>query len=128
MKRLIANSPNGLQVLYYIESTGGYSDPARVVWNEHVDGPLDESALESLGGLVRVGNALTVDPALLAAHQAAQTAAANALTQKQQRVAQARQAINAALLGNADPDLTPLQIRQLFRFFRVALKDVAAQL
>ncbi len=75
MKRMLVNAPPGDQRLITVGEGGGYYDLARVVWDERIDGPLPEI---TLGGMVRQGDALVLDNDLLAAAQAAATAAARA--------------------------------------------------
>jgi hypothetical protein len=69
--KLLVNAPSGEQQLIEIRTGGGYFDPSRVLWDTRTDGPLPTI---QLGGMVRVGNTLQVDAALLAAAQAAQQA------------------------------------------------------
>ena len=68
MNKLLINAPSGKQEL--IEAVA-YFDPARVLWNEAVDGTLPAI---TLGGMTRVGTNLVLDSALLAAYQAARDA------------------------------------------------------
>lgn len=119
---------NGVQILKSFEQTGFPNPNSTILWDERLDGAFPANMLASVGGLERVGNELVVNAAKLAAHQAAKTAAADAVTQKAQRVQNAKQTLNQANLANGDPDLTPLQIRQLFRAVRIILKDVGNQL
>jgi hypothetical protein len=119
---------DGKQILKDLHITGSVRPEAVVLWDERVDGVFPGNLLASVGGLDRVGNALVVNAQKLAAFQAAQAAAASNLSQKQARVSDAKQKLNDALLGNADPDLSPLEIRRLFRFIRIIMKDVANQL
>ena len=116
------------QRLFQVEATGRMNHPWVVLWDERMDGVFPENMVASVGGLVRVGNALQVDAQKLAAFQAAQAAAATATSQLATRVAQAKTALNGAALANGDPDLTPLQIRQILRAFRIILKDLGKQL
>jgi len=127
--RILVDSPSGLQHFITVESPGArYFDKDKVLWDERVDGLFPENMLTSVGGLERVAGELVVNATKLSAAQAA-TAAANASkTQKEQRVVAAKLALNQANLANGDADLTPQQIRQLFRFIRVILKDVGKQL
>ncbi|WP_232834332.1 DUF4376 domain-containing protein [Rhodoferax ferrireducens] len=62
--KLLVNAPFGRQELIEVGEGGGYFDPARVLWDERVDGPLPET---TMGGMVRVGGALVLDAAILAA-------------------------------------------------------------
>lgn len=50
MIKLLVNAPTGRQEVIEIDATGAYFDPARVLWDERVDGPLPEI---TLGGMVR---------------------------------------------------------------------------
>lgn len=127
--RVLIEKPNGTQkLLVGVEPQTKVAVDAIVLWDERVDGPIPANMLASLGGLERVNGALVVNSTKLAAAQAAATTAATAKTQKEQRIAQAKQALNQAALANGDADLTAQQIRQLFRFIRVILKDVGNQL
>lgn len=51
---MIVNTPAGTQERLEIDEGGSYFEPDRIVWNEWLDGPLPEWALDQLGGLVRV--------------------------------------------------------------------------
>lgn len=62
--KLLVNAPTGVQELIEVGEGGGYFDPARVLWDERTDGPLPEI---TLGGMVRVGNALQLDSVMLSA-------------------------------------------------------------
>lgn len=116
------------QFLVNISKTGYAPAGSVILWDERVDGLIPVGTLANLGALERVGSELVVNQVKLAEVQADRTARETAETQKAQRIAQAKQALNQAQLGNADADLTPQQIRQMFRFIRVILKDVANQL
>lgn len=127
MKQLLID--NGVkQWLLTVEDKARYVTPAHVIWNTNKDGEIPSNLVSSIGGLERVGNALVVNSAKLSAHQAAVAAEATAKAQFASRVANAKQTVNDAQLGNGDTELTPLQIRQLFRAMRVILKDVGKQL
>jgi hypothetical protein len=119
---------NGAQRLKSFESTGFPNPNSVILWDERVDGAFPENLIPSVGGLDRVGSSLVVNAQKLAAHQAAVAAEQQALAQKQSRIDNAKQTLNQALLANGDPDLSPLQIRQLFRSIKVILKDVVNQL
>lgn len=73
--KLLVNAPSGRQEIIDVSQSGGYFDPSRVLWDERIDGPMPEL---SLGGMVRSGNDLLVDQAILAA------ADASALEEKKQ--------------------------------------------
>lgn len=89
MFKIVVNSPRGIQEVIKVESTGGYFEKSRVVWDERADGPLDPELAKSIGGLVRENGALKVDDAMLATAQAAASASATQSTQRKARVAQA---------------------------------------
>jgi len=127
IKLLVDVSPTK-QMLIVVDRSGGYSERNKVLWDERKDGKFPADLVASVGGLVRQNGILVVDAAKLAAYQAAESAKAAAVTQKQNRVEGAKQELNDALLANGDPDLTPLQIRKLFRSIKIILKDVGNQL
>jgi hypothetical protein len=127
MKQLLID--NGVsQRLLTVEDKAKFSTPSHVIWDTRKDGPIPSNLVSSIGGLERVGNTLVVNAAKFAAHQAAVAAKAQQEQQRAARIAQAKQALNDALLGNGDPDLTAQQLRQLLRFIRVILKDVSKAL
>ena len=72
MNRLLVNSPTGKQELIEVSDSGGYFDATRVLWDERIDGPMPAA---TLGAMVRSGDTLVVDPALLAASVASIKAA-----------------------------------------------------
>lgn len=76
MTKLLVNNTEGVQEVIVVGQGGGYFDLSRVLWDERIDGPLPEI---QVGGMVRVDGQLVLDPVLLAAHQAAQQAKADAL-------------------------------------------------
>ena len=126
---VLIERPNGTQKLIAgITPQARVATDAIILWDERVDGTFPSNMLTSIGGLERVNGALIVNATKLTAAQAAAATVATAKTQKEQRIAQAKQSLNQANLANGDPDLTPQQIRQLFRFIRVILKDVGNQL
>lgn len=127
MKQLLVDTGTS-QFLLTVHKTGRYHDMSKVIWDSSKQGEIPANLMSSLGGLEVVGGQLVVNPTKLAAFQAANQAKIDAETQKNQRVQQARQNLNQANLANNDPDLTPQQIRQLFRFIRVILKDVSKAL
>ena len=65
MNKLLINAPSGKQEL--IEAVA-YFDPARVLWDESVNGAIPAI---TLGGMTRVGNTLVLDSGLLATAVAA---------------------------------------------------------
>lgn len=64
MNKLLVNTVAGTQEIIFVGEGGGYFDPSRVLWDERVDGAMPDV---TLGGMVRVGNALQIDNALLSA-------------------------------------------------------------
>lgn len=68
MKKLLVNAPSGAQQVIEVREGGGYFDPARVLWDERVDGELPDI---TLGGMVRQGRALAFDQARMDEHTAA---------------------------------------------------------
>ena len=55
MIRLLVNAPTGEQEIISIDESGAYFDPARVLWDERVDGALPAV---TLGKMQRTGNQL----------------------------------------------------------------------
>lgn len=55
MIRLLVNAPTGKQEIIFIDESGSYFDPARVLWDERVDGALPAV---TLGKMQRTGNQL----------------------------------------------------------------------
>lgn len=90
--KLLVNAPSGKQEIIEVSEGGGYFDPARVLWDERVDGPLPEI---TLGAMVRVVDALQVDPGLAASTVAANQAAA--AVQAREAAKQARTAAVEAI-------------------------------
>ncbi|MDC8446464.1 MAG: DUF4376 domain-containing protein [Nitrosomonas sp.] len=66
MPALLVNSPNGKQQIIRVEASGAYFDPARVLWDERIDGPLPQNI--KLGKMQRVGDALVESDEYLPAH------------------------------------------------------------
>ena len=73
--KLLVNTPSGTQGLIEVGEGGGYFDATRVIWDERKDGALPAI---TLGGMVREGDALVLDPALLAQAQGDALATAKA--------------------------------------------------
>lgn len=65
MNLLLVNTPQGTQEIISVGLGGGYFDSARVLWDERTDGSLPKI---TLGGMVRVGNALQLDSELLSSN------------------------------------------------------------
>ncbi len=67
MTKLLVLTPSGEQKVEEVSDSGYYYDESKVLWDERKDGPLDKAIIESgLGGIVRVGKTLQIDPALKA--------------------------------------------------------------
>lgn len=62
MSKLFVTAPSGAQEIIEIGAGGGYYDPARVLWDDRLDGPLPVGI--TLGGMVRQGDALVFDQAV----------------------------------------------------------------
>ena len=60
--KLLVNTPGGVQEIIEIGHGGGYFDLACVLWDERKDGPLPAI---TLGGMVRIGNALNFSQATM---------------------------------------------------------------
>lgn len=73
MPELLVNSPTGFQEIVTISQTGAYFDPARVVWDERVDGPLPGNV--EAGKMTREGDQLILNSDQLPEHAAAVYAA-----------------------------------------------------
>jgi hypothetical protein len=86
MHKLLVNTPQG-QVIIVVGEGGGYFDKTKVLWDERLDGPFPPGMLPSVGGLIRSGNNLLVDPQALAAHQAKVAEAAQAKVEAAQKKA-----------------------------------------
>lgn len=84
MNTLLVNAPNGAQELVVIGPGGSYFDPARVLWDERIDGPLPAI---TLGGMVRQGNALVFSQIRKDQHDAAQVVVPREVTMRQARQA-----------------------------------------
>lgn len=65
MPKLLINAPTGAQEVIDIGQGGGYFDPARVLWDERIDGPLPAI---TLGGMARTGNDLAFSQARMDEH------------------------------------------------------------
>jgi hypothetical protein len=68
MTKLLVNAPSGAQELIDVGDGGGYFDPARVLWDERMDGAMP---VITLGGMVRSGLALVFSQARMEQHIAA---------------------------------------------------------
>ena len=69
MIKLLIDTPPGRQEIIKINPGGGYFDPARVLWDERVDGTLPDNI--TAGGMIRNGGALEFNQSRLDAHTAA---------------------------------------------------------
>jgi len=67
MYKLLINSPIGNQYVDLIDKTGNYFDPARVIWDERIDGALPDVIL---GKMRRNGKALETLSDYLPEHSA----------------------------------------------------------
>jgi len=56
MKTFIADTPNGEQILCFVEDSGDYFDASRIIWDTSKDGDLPSNI--NLGGMIRSGNIL----------------------------------------------------------------------
>lgn len=86
MYKLLVNTPAGVQQVIIVGEGGGYLDPARVLWDEREDGPLPDI---SIGGMIRVGDALEVDSDMLAVSQAGASTANAAAARAQYKAERA---------------------------------------
>lgn len=66
--RLLVDTPTSAQELIEVGLGGGYFDASRVLWDEREHGPIPNI---TLGGMVRVGEALVYDANRMAQHVAA---------------------------------------------------------
>lgn len=58
--RIIFNI-NGVQSCAFIQETGGIASDAEIIWDERVDGILDESLVPYIGALVKIEDGVAVD-------------------------------------------------------------------
>lgn len=87
MKTFIADAPNGEQMIFTVEDSGGYFEQERVVWDTAVDGPLPDNVV--VGGMVRQGSNVTFSQARMNQHNEAQVARlVSATPTKEQLLAQ----------------------------------------
>lgn len=103
MSNLLVNAPTGDQQLIKVGEGGGYFDPARVIWDERVDGPLP---VITIGGMVRAGNALEFSQSRLDEHMAVVTKPAdeklsekNSDVRRQTQVLHLREELESLLKG-----------------------------
>ncbi len=104
MPKIIINNPQDEQELVEIGTGGSYFDLSRVLWDDRKDGALPPIAEPNIGGLVRVGNALAVDAAKLAAYQARKAAEAAEKAAKEAEKAARRLRIKTNLEKIKDKD------------------------
>lgn len=60
--KILVNNPQGQQELIEVGEGGGYFDESRVIWDERVDGIIPPV---TLGAMVRVNGALSIDNTML---------------------------------------------------------------
>lgn len=96
MSKLLVNAPGGAQEIIEVGEGGGYFDRARVLWDERADGPLPAI---TLGGMVRSGDSLMLDSAMLASHRTAELGALKAA--KNEEINAARLAANFSTFQHA---------------------------
>jgi len=83
MSLLLVDTPTGIQALLNVHVSGGYFDPARVVWDDRADGALPTI---TLGGMVRAaGPVLNYSQARMNIHLAALAAVATVSAKQFQR-------------------------------------------
>lgn len=95
MSKLLIENPQSVQELIEVGAGGGYFDPARVTWDERVNGTFPPALLPEVGGLVRSGATLVIDGPKKAAHLAAKAAKEAA----EQNKILAKEAKKAAIKG-----------------------------
>ena len=125
MFKLVVNAPDGEQAIHLVESSGGYFDNARILWDERVDGPADPVVLASLGGLVRNGSKLEVDANLLSQAQGRAASKTSAEGAKVTRVDQAKQFLRSADFSSA---MNAATLTNVCKAIVVILKDVQNKL
>lgn len=102
MSKLLVNAPSGAQEIIEVGEGGGYFDPARVLWDERVDGPLPAI---TLGGMVRQGSVLVFSQDRMDEHTAAlRPPVPAAVTMRQARLA----LLGAGLLDDVDAAINAL--------------------
>lgn len=94
MKKLLVNTPSGIQEIIEVGEGGGYFDDACVIWDESIDG---EMPTITIGGMVRNGNTVAFDQARMDQHAAANVSP----IPRQVTMRQARLAIHGAGLLDA---------------------------
>lgn len=71
MINLLVIKPDGSREITSIDRSGSYYDPAKVVWDERVDGKMPDNACSSM---VKINGKLVIDQALLDANVSKQLA------------------------------------------------------
>lgn len=89
MKTLLVDAPTGEQQVIVVDETGGYFDPALVLWDDSVNGQLPTI---TVGGMVLAGNVLEYSQARMDIHM-------QATAPKVPQVVTRRQARQALLLA-----------------------------
>ena len=120
MFKLVVNRPDGIQELIKIDLSGRYFDPARVVWDERIHGALSSELEAAVGGMVRDGDSVTIDDAMLAEAAAAKEAARTAEENRKNRVKQAYQYIKNAV---TDGDLTTAEMKNILKALVVITRN-----
>lgn len=117
MKNILVDAPTGAQELIQIDASGGYFDPARIVWNEWADGALPAI---TLGGMVRSDGTLSFSQTRMDQHTAAiRPPIPQSVTRRQ-----ARQALLlAGLLDNVQPALDAITDATQRRLMQIEWDD-----
>lgn len=71
MFKLLVEPEINKQDLIEVEISGSYFDQSKVLWDERVDGGFPANLLSKVGGLVRIGNTLSLNQSKLDAHKEA---------------------------------------------------------
>ena len=115
--KLLINTPAGSQKIIDIGEGGGYFDKSLVLWDEQTDGQMPEI---TIGGMVRVGNLLTLNTEMLAL---------TTTTELLSKAAEVRAERNAKLTETdwTQGTDTPQAIKNKYAPYRQALRDVPTQ-
>lgn len=103
-KLIIDKDGQKAQQLIEVGPGGKYYDPSKVLWDERKDGPVPQSAIGNIGGLVRIGPDLVLDTAKLAQHNLDKTDKESKKQDKKSKLATAMAELDALDLNGALTD------------------------
>ena len=114
--KLLINTPAGSQKIIDIGEGGGYFDKSLVLWDEQTDGQMPEI---TIGGMVRVGNLLTLNREMLAL---------TTTTELLSKAAEVRAERNTKLAATDWTQITDSTAdKAAWATYRQALRDITAQ-